>query len=124
MKVEIEVPRTFEITLEQMDKFLTASGWSEKQNHNKLTCKYQCIKYPNVFVFLPKAEGKVVDEENMMFSALRLIANENNNCGIETIVNRVLGEDNGWIKDEGLGSNTKSTILLCEAESRRLLIKG
>ena len=92
MKVEIEVPRTFDITLKQMDKFLTVSGWSEKQNHNELTCKYQCIKYPNVFVVLPKAEGKVVDEENMMFSALRLIAHVNNNCGIETIVNRVLGE--------------------------------
>ncbi|MCK5385970.1 MAG: hypothetical protein KAJ39_02215 [Gammaproteobacteria bacterium] len=92
MKVEIEVPRTFDITLKQMDEFLTGSGWSEKQNHNELTCKYQCIKYPNVFVVLPKAEGKVVDEKNMMFSALRLIANMNNNCGIETIVNRVLGE--------------------------------
>lgn len=92
MNVEIKVPRTFNITLEQMDQFLTSSGWSEKHNHNKRTCKYQCIKYPNVFVILPKVEGELFDEENMMFSALRLIANINNNCGIETIVNKVIRE--------------------------------
>ena len=91
MKVSINIPRTFEVTLEQMDAFLVSSGWSDKQDHNELTCKYQCLKFPDVYVILPKTEGCLVDETLMMFNALRLIVNVNNNCGIETIVNRVVG---------------------------------
>lgn len=91
MKVSINIPRTFEVTLEQMDAFLVSSGWSDKQDHNELTCKYQCLKFPNVYVILPKTEGCLVDETLMMFNALRLIVNVNNDCEIETIVNRIVG---------------------------------
>lgn len=91
MEVEIDVPRTFEITLDQIDAYLMNNGWSGKQDHNELTCKYQCLNYPNVYVILPKTEGSCIDETRMLFGALRLIANVNNNCGIEAIINRVVG---------------------------------
>lgn len=91
MKVTIDVPRTFEITLKQMDNFLVSSGWNSKKEHNENTVSYQCVKYPNVFVILPKGDRSLVDSEYMVFTALRLIANVNNNCGIETIINRVVG---------------------------------
>jgi len=93
MKVTINVPRTFEITLEQMDSFLISSGWNSKKKHNENTFSYQCIKYPNVFVILPK-DDSLIDSEHMIFTALRLIANVNDNCEIETIINRVIGIDN------------------------------
>ena len=88
MEVTIDVPRTFEITLEQIDNFLISSGWNNKKKHNENTFVYQCIKYPNVFVLLPK-DDSLIDSEHMIFAALRLIANVNNNCGIETIINKL-----------------------------------
>ena len=92
MKLIIDVPRTFDITLEQLEEFLIGSGWN-KLPHNDNTNKFQSQKYSNVYVILPKIEGTLVDEEHLVFGALRLIANVNNNCEIETIINRVLGVD-------------------------------
>ena len=92
MKIEIDVPRTFDITLKQLEDFLIGSGW-DKQPHNDNVNKFQCKKYPNVYAILPKIEGGLLDEEYILFSALRLIANINNNCGIETIINRVIEVD-------------------------------
>lgn len=91
MKIIIDVPRTFEITLEQMDNFLVSNGWNSKKEHNENTVSYQCIKYPNVFVILPKGDKNLVDSEHLIFTALCSIANVNNNCGIETIINRIIG---------------------------------
>ena len=91
MKVTIDVPRTFEITLKQMDNFLVSSGWNSKKEHNENTVSYQCIEYPNVFVILPNGDKSLVDSEHMIYTALCLIANVNNNCGIEAIINRVIG---------------------------------
>ena len=91
MEIVIDVPRIFDIKINQIERFLVSSGWN-KQPHNKNTDKYQSQKYTNVYVILPKKEGTLVDEEYLVFSALRLIANVNNNCGIETIINRVLKE--------------------------------
>ena len=93
MKVIIDVPRTFDIKIDQIERFLLSSGWHNKQEHNELTYKYQCIKYPNVYVILPKNEGECSDEEYIVFSALRLIANVNNNSSIETIIDRVLNTE-------------------------------
>jgi len=90
MKLEIDVPRTFDITLKQMVQYLISEGW-KKQPHNDNTDKYQCPKHSNVYIVLPKTEGKLLDEEYLIFGALRLIANVNDNCGIETIINRVIG---------------------------------
>ena len=91
MKVTIDVPRTFDIEISQIKQFLISSGWN-KQPHNENMDKYQSQKYTSVYVMLPKNEKKLVDEEYIVFSALRLIANVNNNCGIETIIKRVLKE--------------------------------
>ena len=91
MKVIIDVPRIFDIKINQIEQFLVSSGWN-KQPHNENTDKYQSQKYTNVYVILPKHEGNLIDEQYIVFSALRLIANVNNNCGIETIINRVLKE--------------------------------
>ena len=91
MEIVIDVPRKFDIKIKQIERFLQSSGWN-KQPHNENVDKYQSQKYTNVYVILPKQEGDLVDEEYIVFSALRLIANVNNNCGIETIINRVLKE--------------------------------
>lgn len=89
MKLIIDVPRTFDITLEQLEQFLIGSGWT-KSPHNENLHKFQSQKYSNVYVVLPIKEGMVIDEQYIMFTALRLIANVNNNCSIETIIDRVL----------------------------------
>lgn len=89
MKVTIDVKMIFDIKINQIERFLVSSGWN-KQPHNENTDKYQSQKYTNVYVILPTMEGILVDEEYLVFSALRLIANVNNNCGIETIINRIL----------------------------------
>lgn len=91
MKITIDIPTTYDIKLTQIQQFLISSGWN-KLPHNENTDKYQSQKYSNVYVILPKKEGMLVDEEYTVFSALRLIANVNNNSSIESIVERVLKE--------------------------------
>jgi hypothetical protein len=91
LKVTIDVPKIFDIKISQIERFLVSSGWN-KLPHNDNLDKYQSQKYSNVYVVLPKHEGGLVDEEHIVFSALRLIANVNNNSSIKTIIDRVLKE--------------------------------
>jgi hypothetical protein len=89
MKITIDVPQTFDISINQVKQFLMDGGWI-KQSHTDNLDKYQCPKHSNVYVMLPKHEGNLLDEEYVLYSALRLIANVNNNCGIETVIDRIL----------------------------------
>lgn len=91
MKIEINTPQTFEIPLKQLEDLLSGSGWT-KQPHNDNTNKFQNQKHTNLWVILPKIEGALLDEQRLVLRALRIIADVNNNCGVETIINRVLGD--------------------------------
>ena len=92
MELEIYVVRKVNISVKQIEDFLIGSGWN-KQPHNEYTNKFQNNKYTNVFAILPIEEGKLMDEKRVVYNALSLIANVNNNSKIDTIVDRILGEN-------------------------------
>ena len=96
MEITINVPRKINVTIDQIEQFLNGSGW-EKQSHNEYINKFQCIKYPKVYALLPKEDG-LSDEKAIVVAAILVIESVNNNCGVETIINRILGDSIGdWV---------------------------